>query len=234
MAPIQAGRYEFRPESLVEVRKRVGLSQAKMAKLLGVPANTLSRWETGTTTPDAESLAAIYSAAVEHGVTPNFFRRRRPVSKQSQQRSRLLTMWDFQNLGLSAWQVAQVNSWIRRELDKRFPATSYRRFKAFSHPFQSSAADQLENLGWRVWEDTEDMDEEIENQARSDCGQEPKDTVLVLITKDGDFADLAGDLNALGVLVYLISPAFGYSRELVEVVGNKRWIRLATPSANVG
>lgn len=78
---------------------------------------------------------------------------------------------------------------------KRFSGTSYQRFKAFSHPSQSAAADELQRLGWRVWEDDVDMDDEIINQARSDCGQEPKDTIFVLITKDGDFTELVEDLK---------------------------------------
>jgi len=74
MAPMKQGLYEFRKDSLIEIRKELGISQGKMAELLGVPANTLSRWETGTTIPDAGSLASIYSLAREHGIdTPSFF-----------------------------------------------------------------------------------------------------------------------------------------------------------------
>lgn len=227
MAPVKAGKYEFRPDSLVQVRERVGLSQAKMANLLGVPANTLSRWETGATSPDAESLAAIYSAAVEHGIAPDFFQRRRPMPKQGKGPSRLLVMWDFQNLGVRENRVEPLNSWLRLEMDKRFPGTSYRRFKAFSHPKQEAAADQLQELGWRVFEDDADMDEEIVNQSKSDCGQEPKDTILVLITKDGGFKDLVAEAQRKGVTVYLVTPQQGYSQSLVQAIGNNsRWIKL--------
>lgn len=78
MTPINEGLYEFKKESLVELRRLMGLPQNKMAELLGVPANTLSRWETGATVPDAASLAAVYSLAKDHGVeTPAFFGIRR-------------------------------------------------------------------------------------------------------------------------------------------------------------
>ena len=70
MTPIKQGMYEFNKDTLVEIRKRMGISQSKMADLLEIPANTLSRWETGATVPDADSLAAIYSLAKEHGVIP--------------------------------------------------------------------------------------------------------------------------------------------------------------------
>ncbi|MBI2836529.1 MAG: helix-turn-helix transcriptional regulator [Chloroflexi bacterium] len=73
MTPVKQGLYEFRKDSLIEIRKGMGISQVKMAELLGVPANTLSRWETGATVPDAVSLATIYSLATEHGMTPPSF-----------------------------------------------------------------------------------------------------------------------------------------------------------------
>jgi len=74
MTPIKQGLYEFKKDSLIEIRRELGISQGKMAELLGVPANTLSRWETGTTIPDAGSLASIYSLAREYGIdTPSFF-----------------------------------------------------------------------------------------------------------------------------------------------------------------
>ena len=65
--------YQFSPRSLVETREKMSLSQAKLAARLDLPANTVSRWERGETTPDANSLAAIYSIAKEHGLTPVFF-----------------------------------------------------------------------------------------------------------------------------------------------------------------
>ena len=219
MAPGKPGRYEFSPESLVKIRTQLSLSQTKMAKLLGIPANTLSRWESGTTTPDAESLASVYSAAMEHSVTPGFFRKRRPVPKQSKERSRLLVMWDFQNVPPSRGAVAKAADWITSQLGTRFAAASYRRFKAFSHPSQTAATDELQKFGWRVWEDDEDMDDEIIAQCKSDCGQEPKDTILVLVTKDGDFTELVEELKERGVDVYLGSPAAGPNQKLVHVVG---------------
>ncbi|MDD5094747.1 MAG: helix-turn-helix transcriptional regulator [Dehalococcoidia bacterium] len=73
MTPIKQGLYEFKKESLIEARKAMGVTQNKMAELLGVPANTLSRWETGATAPDATSLAAIVSLMKEHGLTPPVF-----------------------------------------------------------------------------------------------------------------------------------------------------------------
>ena len=141
------------------------------------------------TTPDAEALASIYSLAIERGVTPNFFQRRRASTKPSTGRSTLLAMWDFQNVATPVHQVRSLDSTIRGELNKRFTSASHRLFKAFGSLNQSSATDELMRLGWRVWEDDDDMDEEIIAQAKSDCGQDPQNTVLVLITQDGDYME---------------------------------------------
>lgn len=79
MTPANEGIYEFKNDNLVEIRRLMGISQSKMAEELGIPANTLSRWETGATSPDAKALAAIYSKAKEYGVSsiPPFFGVRR-------------------------------------------------------------------------------------------------------------------------------------------------------------
>ena len=220
MVPVKKAGYEFSPKSLVDIRTRIGLSQSKMAKLLGVPANTLSRWETGSTTPDATSLAAIYAVAAEAGITPNFFRRRRNMTE----RSRLIVMWDFQNLGVSAWDVPQVNAWIMEELDKRIPSAPFRLFKAFAQPYQSDATEVLQDLGWRVWEDNENIDDELIMQCKSDSGHDPKSTAIVLITNDGDYVEPIRDLKSKGVRIYLIAPA-STSQKLISEIGQKRWIR---------
>ena len=226
MAPTRAGKYEFRPETLAGLRGQLALKQTRMAELLGIPANTLSRWETGVTTPDAEALASIYSLAMEHGVTPNFFQRRRALSKPSTGRSSLVTMWDFQNVATPVHQVKALDSTIRGELDKRFTSASHRLFKAFGGLNQSSATDELMRLGWRVWEDDEDMDEEIIAQAKSDCGQDPQNTVLVLITQDGDYMDLIEELEEQGVGVYLYTRQRGFNQSLVRLVSKNHWIKL--------
>ena len=239
MVPIKSGKYEYRPESLVEIRKNLGLKQTEMARLLSIPANTLWRWETGATKPDAESLAAIYSLAMDHKVTPRFFQKRRVMPKPTKQRSRLIVIWDFQNVQFSSAQLERINVLIEDELDRRFRSTSNQLFKAFASPSQSNATDKLQDLGWRVWEDHSDMDDEIIKHASSDCGQAPKDTIFVLVTKDGDFVELIGDLKDQGVLVYLMtlsnsmgifSGILGYSEcneALVREVGQKNWIKVS-------
>lgn len=41
------------------VRKKLGLSQEKLAEKLGVTRNTISRWEVGEVSPSAENLIAL-------------------------------------------------------------------------------------------------------------------------------------------------------------------------------
>ena len=223
MSTINPDRYEYRHQSLVELRAELKLKQSKMAELLGVPANTLSRWETGATTPDATALAKFYSIALSNGKEPKFFRLK---GKNPIGRGRLLVMWDFQNSGIRANRVDSVARRIRETLDIRFAGASYRRFKAFGRPDQTVATDKLVELGWRVWEDDEDMDDEIDSQARSECGQVPKDTTLTLIANDGDYADLIGQLKNRGVEVYVLTPTGSCSNRLKQAVGGDHVIAL--------
>lgn len=203
MAMQERDRYEFRPYSLVDLRAELNLKQKQMAELIGVPQNTLSRWETGATAPDALSLAKIYGIAQEHGKDVEFFVRRRPMAKKTNKRSRLLVFWDFQNAGITARDAQKVSERIKAVLQTRFGEASNQRFKAFGGTNQSVATDELVELGWRVWEDDIDMDAELISQARSDCGQEPEETVLVLIVMDRDYVGTIQDLREQGVDVYL-------------------------------
>ena len=208
----------------------MNLTQKTMAAQIGVPANTLSRWETGATTPDADSLAAIYSIARDRDITPSFFQRRKPVPTLNRNRDRLVVIWDFQNYSATALQVPHMDSSIRWEIRRPLKSASFQLFKAFASPNQAEATNGLFELGWRVFEDAHDLDEDIVEQAKSDCIQDPGHTTLALISNDGDYVELIQDLSELGVDVYLITSLFGYSHRLVEAVGEKRWKRLPSSS----
>ena len=226
MTPINPGRYEYRPTSLIQLRQKLKLKQREMAKLLGIPPNTLSRWENGASTPDAKSLAAIYSLAREKEVTPEFFHRRKATPKKSKGQSRLVVLWDFQYVEVSSHQLDEIADWIQGELNKRFGNASHRLFKAFAWDHHSNATDQLAQKGWRIFEDNEDLIDDIYDQAKSDCGHDPKDTTLVLIALDEEYAELVTELKKQGVRVYVITPPNTYDGSLVEAVGKKRWITL--------
>ena len=83
-------------------------------------------------------------------------------------------------------------------------------------------------LGWGVWEDDDDLSDDIIRQSKSDCGHEPENTILVLLTdpSEDDFVNLVGELGRKGVDVYLMSSGATERMALVKAVGNKHWIKL--------
>ena len=226
MAPIKPGRYEYRPSSLIHLRQKLNLKQKEMAKLLDIPPNTLSRWENGASTPDAESLAAIYSLAKDKKVTPEFFHRRKATAKQTKGRSRLIVLWDFQYVAVSSQQLDEIVGWVDSQLNKRFGSASYRLFKAFAWGHQTNTTDELVEKGWRVFEDNDDLIGEIYDHAKSDCGHDPEDTTVVLIALHEDYAELVAELKKQNVRVYLITPPNNFDESLVDAVGRRRWIPL--------
>ncbi len=224
MAPAKPGKYEFNRQSISELRKRLGWSQAKLAQAIGVPPNTLSRWEAGSTTPDASSLASIFSVGASSGTPPSFFSKVPATPKAQPGRHAVLTFWDFQNLGVAPEYVKPVNDWVKDQLTTKFPAASHRVFKAFAHVDQTTATDELVQHGWRVWEDDDYLYEDLEQQATSDCGQDPEGTVFVLVSEDDDFADLISDLRQRGVDAYVVGRD-GEGAELQAAAGADHVIR---------
>lgn len=95
MTLAKQGSYRFRRESIAEMRQRLGLSQSAMASMLDLPKNTVSRWERGETTPDAESLAAIYSLGMDKGVAADFFA---PIKQKAAAIEAALVYWDIRNV----------------------------------------------------------------------------------------------------------------------------------------
>ena len=212
MAPADKGSYRFDPKSIVDIRNRLGIAQFEMARLLGVPANTVSRWETRKATPDANSLAAIYSFAQDRGLNITFFRQ-----FVEGHRTRLVMILDFQNLGVSALNVQRMDRYIMDEMERLAPSTHQEVFKAFASPDQVVGVSELKKLKWRVRIDESDQDDAIVQQVKSDCGQDPEDTILVICSRDGDFAGLVKEMQDWGVEVYLLTPP-GASQALLNSV----------------
>ena len=224
MTPIKQGKYEFKKQSLIDVRKKMGLSQAKMAELLGVPANTLSRWELGATVPDAKNLAGFYSLAKEHGITPAFFGLRDNVIP-FQYNSAIF--WDFQTTGIQAYWVKQAHDTIMSEIGKRFTGMAPE-YKVFAHPSQLQAIEILDGLGWTPFIGEDEIFEDIIHHIKNDCGQR-KDMVLILITQDNGFTEIVEDQMGKGVRVFIMSPQ-SYNNQLIQKVGQDNsitWYPLA-------
>ena len=218
MAPVKPGSYKFRKESLVELRQRLDLSQVQMAAKLEVPKNTVSRWETGATVPDADSLAAIYSVAREKGIMPTFFA---PEKRKAPIRDTALVYWDIDSVAPYNGKMADWDTFLVTEVNKRVPKFEKSQFKAFSRLFHTPAISQLEDLDWDIWEG----DPDIGHHALSESGQNPDGSVVFLITTRPDYANLVKRLKDDGVLVYLMAPS-SVSDVMVEAVGRKRWINL--------
>ena len=233
MTPVKPGSYLFRREGIAELRGRLGLTQAKMAEELGVPKNTVSRWETGETTPDADSLAAIYSLAKERGMEVNFFS---PVKQKAPVRDAALVYWDLPQVYF--WytgDLKQQDEIIRKEVRRRVPHATRYLYKAFFGSSNSTASAELEKLDWRIWEPdsmfgSQDWSDDIYDQALSDAGQSLNASVVFLVTSSNDHVDLIKELKGRDVLVYLIPMSSGgtfsstVSPDLIAAVGKRRVI----------
>ena len=155
-----------------------------------------------------------------------------PVKQKAPVRDTAFVYWDLQTtMSLNTYMflghptVQELDTFIMTEVQKCVPESNRSVYKAFSSSSRSAVADQLDQLDWRIWEDNTDWYEDIYSQALSDAGQNPSATVLFLITTNPDYVDLIRQLKGNNVRVYLMAPSSA-PPELVDVVGQKRWIRL--------
>lgn len=256
--PVSPGsfEYQFSPGALKQVRDKLGLSQTKLAARLDLPVNTISRWERGETTPDANSLAAIYSIAKERGLEPEFFQKgvgmvsstksrqesQKPLGGRvvlNRQRTRLVVIWDYQNVALEA--DAAYDTWFYMEkfVDIAFPNTMDNWvFKVYASGEHRQSVSSLRHC--EVSTSYGNADYQIKQDTRRLCGFQPfgwpavapKDTVLVLVSKDGDFAELISEAEQAGVDVYLWAPP-GCSQDLRGAVKKANIIPWTHPCITV-
>ncbi|MDE2765589.1 MAG: helix-turn-helix transcriptional regulator [Chloroflexota bacterium] len=233
MVPVTPGAFVFDPGALVKVRSALGLSQAQMAARLGVPQNTVSRWETGTTTPDAHSLAAFYSVAQEEELVVNLFVKNKK-QKKTPLPTRVVCYLDLATLGLQAYEAELVHSYVRKVIEQHVPTATglvLKVFPALGRPYVTSA---FVDLGWREQRSREEM----LNQARSDIGQPTHTTIAVLITADDGVVGLIEDLRDNGKKVYALTPLYGplgnQIARLSHAVGEKRHLVLPVGNGAVG
>ncbi len=231
MTPInpELYEYEFRPDVIKETRGKLGLSQAKLADLLDIPANTLSRWESGSTSPDAKSLAAIFSIAKGKGITPQFFVQKASFKKVKDMRTKLLLAWDFQNLGIKAEYIEFEWEYILRYLKMLYPGSlAYRTYRAYITPNQRDAKEILSKLKFEVLEGYFDADRQLINDSFEECKTNPQKWTFILITNDGDYTQLFKDMQSMGVDTYLWGSD-NCSEGLIDVAGGGHFIHWDTP-----
>lgn len=205
MVPIKQEYYEYRfdPSALRVVRTKLSISQAKLAEMLDVPPNTLSRWETGATAPDARALAAIYSIARNKDITPVFFKKQ-GERKPRKQKTKMLLAWDFQNAGMDAEDTNEEWGHMIKYLNL-FHADSRasRILRAYSSPNQRNAAEILGKLKFDVREGYFDADSQLIRDSRGECENNPEKWEFILVADDGDYTQILKDLQASGVDTYL-------------------------------
>ena len=206
MPPISPDHFDFafNPKTLESVRKQLGLTQAAVAEILDVPVNTVSRWETGATSPDAKALAAMYSIAMERGVTPQFFERRSTIHQTKRQNDQLLLAWDFQNRGLEAGEIEEGWTYMREYLKLRFPASSANmNLWAYTSTHQYGAVNQLQRLNFRVGSAIFNADAQIVEDVIRSCEERSSGMIAILVTDDGNFSELVRILRSMDVEVYV-------------------------------
>ena len=63
----------FATQKIQEFRKRAGLTQVALGKVLQVPQCTVARWETGFSVPSAENIGLMCDFGYVQGIRPDFF-----------------------------------------------------------------------------------------------------------------------------------------------------------------
>jgi transcriptional regulator with XRE-family HTH domain len=208
----------------------MGLTQAKLAELLDVPVNTVSRWETGATTPDANALAAIYSIARrQRDVTPQFFHRRATVQATQKRRTKLILAGDFQKFGREPSMMADEWYYMSQYLDMLHPGTrASRQLWAYTSAYRWNAADGLKTIGFQVYDGAFDADSQLTQDVWAGCEKNPKKTVFLLVADDGNYVELLRRLKEIGVDVYIWGTAL-CNEKLLKAVGQGHFIHWDGP-----
>lgn len=233
MTPVKPNQFEytFSPKNLVGLRNRLKLTQASLAEILNVPVNTISRWENGNSTPDAHTLAALYSIAKERGVEPEFFKKSEGRAKVVKHRTKLILSWDFENLGLEAKLVDTEWYYMKEYLDLIHPKTRASRFLyAYVNPYvgQQQAAEVLKGLKFTVNQGFYNADAQLIQDSLSECEKNPHKTVFILVAKDRDYTEHLERLRSMGVEVY-IWVTEECSQRLKQAVGADHFIHWDAP-----
>ena len=240
MAPIRPEdhAFSFQAAVLVGLRRELSLSQAQLAELLDIPINTLSRWERGSNVPDANALAALFSIAKERGITPEFFKERRDTMNKSRKWENRIVDWDFQNLGIGAEDIEGVWDELGQYMDLLCGSQAYDVLYAYVPQAiggmwgvqYSAQGKALQNAGFNVVSCPFDADSHIMDDGRAAFRDsfKPRESIYVLISDDGDYAEYLKELRSSGVETF-VHGTNECAKRLRAVVGSDRFIPWQRP-----
>ena len=239
MAPIRPQDHAFVFESsvLVELRSKLGLNQAGLAELLDVPVNTLSRWERGSNVPDANALAALFSVAVERGITPEFFKERRSAIMNNRDKDAIFIQWDYQNASISHDDVRVFSSDLWDYTRMMFRGVGMARAVAYVSQVSQDVDSALTRKGFEITHSFYNSDRELIGEGEAYFGLspgndrhsiDPSRAVYVLISNDGGYAEYLGRLKNAGIEVFVCGTT-GCSERLIKTVGHDRFIPFQRP-----
>ena len=148
----------------------------------------------------------------------------------NRQRTTLGLLWDFQNVALNEEEAYETWFYMDKFLDIAFPEVENWELKIFaSWQYNESAVKNLRyfQVDWV----SSNADAHIDREIRRFCGlpggsifpflensgDNQKDKVLILVSRDGDFADILYEADQAGIDVYLWTPP-GCSKDLIDAV----------------
>ncbi len=239
MAPIrpQDHAFAFDTAVLVELRHKIGLNQAGLAEILDVPVNTLSRWERGSNVPDANALAALFSIAKEHGVTPDFFKRRRTTIENKRDRGSLVIQWDYRNASIRHDDVRVFSSDLWDYMHFIFRGVGNVRAVAYVSEVDQDVDSALKRKGFAITHSLYNLDRELIGAGEAYLGlslgsdqnsRDPSQMIYVLVSNDGGYADYLGRLKNAGVEVFVCGTS-DCSERLIKTVGPDHFIPFQRP-----
>ena len=232
--------FEFDPIAIRSIRNRLQLSQAALADWLDIPVNTISRWETGATTPDAKALAALWSIASLRDIEPEFFKRRK--ESEVNNRTDLLVLWEYPHDKLQWDDIGEDWQYVKNYAGIRFPNAApgiqgiiysnprdhYLDFElrdlTVQHPRQRLAMEGLE-----IKEDIWGSSITFLNDALTAYSENPHNTILIVGSNNPNRVPLIQELIDAEVDVYIMPTTDDCPEDLLDAVQSDHVIHWDEP-----
>ena len=244
MPPVRPDLFEFEfdPVAIRGVRNRLQLSQAALADWLDIPVNTISRWETGTTTPDAKALAALWSIANLRGIKPEFFKRRQ--GSETSNRTDLIVLWEYPLNQVDLDAIEEDWQYLKDYAGIRFPKTwpgirgtvysnhnggyDYLNFEPLNFTVQSRSQ-RLEMEGLRIKRQMWGFSDEFQNDARAVCSEDPNNMILIVASNKPQRVPLIRELIDANIDTYIMPTTDDCPEELLDTVPSDHVIHRDEP-----